>query len=112
MRGSLWLTFAIKTYLQKFFSGLQTGPLTIMLEGGEETTDPSLNTLLAHNKGILSVLVAAAETNRGKNIAAALQYFLIQENVYTHACLQMCHRCFSAREAAGGLEVSSGCQRW
>lgn len=37
----------------------------VMLEG-EKTTDPSLNTLLTHNKGILSILVPAAETKREK----------------------------------------------
>lgn len=47
-----------------FSSSLQTDLLKIMLEGGEETADPSLNTPLAHNKGILPILVPAAETEK------------------------------------------------
>lgn len=69
--SSLQLTLAVKTYLhtaEAFFSSLQADLLTIMLEGGEETTDPSLNTLLTHNKGMLSILVPAAEANRKKTL--------------------------------------------
>lgn len=74
--SSLWLTLAAKTYLHTavffvcvvfvffFSSSLQTDLLKIMLEGGEERADPSLNTLLAHNKGILPILVPAAETEK------------------------------------------------